>query len=56
MENLVTFPDFFFPDKVYKNLETVYELIQTNEVLKIPFLLIPANKDSLCLGIQTYFS
>ena len=23
MEDLVTFPDFSFPDKVYENLETV---------------------------------
>ena len=38
-----------------ENLETVYDLIQTKEILKISknlfFLVISANKDSLCLGI-----
>ena len=44
---------------MYENLETVYDLIQRSEILKISktllFLWIPANKDSLCSGIQTYF-
>ena len=38
---------------INKNLETVSDLIQRN---KFTFLLISAKKDSLCSGIQTYFS
>ena len=44
----------------YRYLETVSDIIQRNEIVKISkkncFLLISANKDSLRLGIQTYFS
>ena len=44
----------------YKNLETVSDLIQRNEIVKISkdfvfLLLISTNKDSLSSGIQTYF-
>ena len=42
---------------IYKKLETVSDLIQRNEIVNISrnFLLISTKKDSLCLGIETYF-
>ena len=54
MINLVT----FFPNKVYENLETVRshsDIRGIENKQKPSFLLISANKDSLCLDIQTYF-
>ena len=59
MINLVTFPRLFFPDKVHENLETVRsysDKLGFENKQKSAFLLISANKDWLCLGIQTYFS
>ena len=42
---------------IYKNLEIVADLIQRKVKIskKFVFLLMSANKDSLCSGIQTYF-
>ena len=40
---------------IYENLRDCIRLIQRNEILKkITFLLISANKDSLCLGFHFY--
>ena len=57
-KNLITFPPIFFPEKVYEYLETVRSYSDQRGIenkQKSAFLLISANKDSLSLGIQTYF-
>ena len=44
---------------IHRSLGTASDLIQRNEIVKISkssFFLISTNKDSLCSGIQTYFS
>ena len=46
----------FFPDKVYENLETVKFYSDKRGIeneQKFAFLLVPANKDSVYLGLQT---
>ena len=57
--NLVTFPRLFFLNKVHENLETVRSSYIDKRGIenkqKPSFLLISANKDSLCLDIETYF-
>ena len=43
---------------IYENLETIRSYSDKRDIenkQKFAFLLISANKDSLCLGIQTYF-
>ena len=57
-DKLSYFSSTFFPDKVYENLETLRSYSDKRGIKNkqnSAFLLISANKDSLYLGIQTYF-